>query len=37
MRKLFAMVVIAVIAGFSAGSVDANCGPAHPCQGAYCN
>jgi len=34
MRKIFAMVLISIFC--LATGAQANCGPAHPCEGDYC-
>ena len=35
MLKLFAMAFVLIVA-LGLAPAFANCGPAHPCQGAYC-
>lgn len=36
MKKLFG-IALALFFAAGLGSAYANCGPAHPCQGAYCD
>jgi len=38
MRTMFtaALIVAAALLGLAGGFAQANCGPAHPCEGSYC-
>ena len=38
MLKMFTitLLALAVFGGLAAGSAQAHCGPAHPCEGSYC-